>query len=75
MLLSIAYFPPIQYFSKISDCREICIESHENYQKQSYRNRFIIASANGQLALSIPVVKGRTPAQNITEVEIDYSTK
>lgn len=31
------------------------IEAHENYSKQSYRNRFEIYGANGMLALTVPV--------------------
>jgi len=73
MLLSTAYFPPVQFFSKIVDLNNFFLESKENYQRQSYRNRFIICAANGQLSLSVPVVKGHSPAQPVKEVKIDYS--
>ncbi len=74
MLLSTAHFPPIQYFSKIIDLDKFFLESKENYQKQSYRNRFIIYAANGPVSLYIPILKGRTPGQLITEMKIDSST-
>lgn len=35
----------------------MCIEIHDTYQKQSYRNRCLIAGANGILPLSIPIEK------------------
>ena len=73
MLLSTAHFPPIQYFSKIIDSGELILEARENYQRQSYRNRFIILGANGTISLSVPVIKGHSPGQPVKDVKIDYS--
>jgi len=56
-LLSTAYLPPIEYFVQIDQSDEIYIEQFENYHKQTFRNRCHIASANGLLPLSIPVIK------------------
>jgi len=56
-LLSTAYLPPIEYFVQIDQSDEIYIEQFENYHKQTFRNRCHIASANGLLSLSIPVIK------------------
>ena len=56
MLLSTAYFPPITYFHKISRSEEILIEAHENFIKQTYRNRCHILGANGVQALIVPLV-------------------
>ena len=58
ILVNTAYFPPVQYFTKIHDCTEIWIEQYESYGKQSYRNRCDIMTANGVMTLSVPVVKG-----------------
>lgn len=55
--LSTAYLGPIQQYCKLFQYPEIKIETAENYLKQTYRNRCIIATANGPLALSIPIVK------------------
>lgn len=71
-ILSTAYFPPIQYISKLIRHRNVIIEKHENYSKQSYRNRCIIYSANGVQTLSIPVKK-KTGKVIITDIEIDYT--
>ena len=71
MLLSVAHFPPIHYFTKVVDLDSFFIESKEHYQKQSYRNRFRIFAANGPLDLSIPIIRGRTPGQLIREVKVD----
>ena len=73
LLLSTAYFAPIQYYSKIlSDNSDVVIERHENYCKQSYRNRCTIYTANGLLDLVVPVVKSSQPKIPITEVQISY---
>lgn len=53
--LTSAYLAPIQYYAKFLVADKICIEQHDNYVKQTYRNRCTIVSANGAIALSIPV--------------------
>lgn len=73
-LLSTAYFPPIQYISKFLVYPDIIIEQFENYNKQSYRNRCIILSANGPLGLSVPVRKEIHPKILISQLRIDYDT-
>ena len=59
ILLSSAYLAPIQYYSKLLQCGSdvAYIEAHDNYVKQTYRNRCLIADANGPLALTIPIDK------------------
>ena len=52
----------------------IVIEAYENFQKQSFRNRCEILSANGKLSLFVPVIKGKDQKTPIREVEIDYTT-
>ena len=57
VLLSSLYLAPVQYYSKLFRAEKAVIETDDNYQKQSYRNRCIIAAANGALPLSIPIEK------------------
>lgn len=72
-VLNIAYFPPISYFSLLLR-GEILLEANENYQKQSWRNRCNILTANGVEALQVPVVhKDGTFRHPIREIEVDYS--
>lgn len=59
VLLSTAYLGPVQYFSKFLLYDLVWLETEENYQKQSYRNRCNILSPNGVMALTIPVTKDR----------------
>ena len=74
-VLSTAYLPPIQYFTKLLNFERVLIEKHETYLRQSYRNRCEIYSANGRLPLIIPVVKPNGNHTKISEVKIDYSVK
>ena len=53
---------------------EVLLEQHENFIKQSYRNRCNILAANGVLALSIPLVKPPEIKVNIKDIRIDYKT-
>ncbi len=71
-VLPLAYLASIQFFSKYFLYKKVYIEQFENYNKQSFRNRTYIYSANGKLALNIPIVKGRTPKQNYKDVRISY---
>jgi len=71
-LFSIAYFPPVHYFSELFNTKEVIIEQHENYSKQSYRNRCEISSPGGKQTLSIPIIKKSGNKQLITDVKIDY---
>ena len=55
VLLTSAYLPPVQYFSKLYASPCIYLETYEHYVKQTYRNRALIAGPNGVQALTIPV--------------------
>jgi hypothetical protein len=58
LLLSTAYLAPVEYYMQLNnDQRQPVIEKTDHYVKQTYRNRCIIATANGLQTLSIPVVK------------------
>ncbi|MDT8347670.1 MAG: WbqC family protein [Flavobacteriaceae bacterium] len=54
-LICLGYLPPISIFAIIAQSNAFVLETAENYQKQSLRNRTYIYGANGSLALSIPV--------------------
>lgn len=54
VLLSSTYFGPVQWYQKLNRFDKILIEQHDSFVKQTYRNRCVIATANGQLSLSIP---------------------
>ena len=68
--ISTAYLGPVQQYCKMIQYPEIFLETQENFLKQTYRNRCIIATANGPLALSIPVVKPDTLKCIIKDMKI-----
>lgn len=72
-IFSTAYFPSVQYFTEIVKGKNIVIEKHENYVKQSYRNRCKILSTNGIQTLSIPVKKISGQKIPIADTQIDYT--
>ena len=85
MLLTSAYFPPVEYFAVMAKGMTLSadrvipsvvhIEACEHYQKQSYRNRCKFYAENGVQTLSVPVVhQSGTYELPITEIKVDYST-
>jgi hypothetical protein len=72
ILLPTSYLPPINYFSLLLKNEKVFIERHENFNKQTYRNRCEILTANGKLGLSIPLEKNSTK-EIISEKRISYS--
>ena len=54
-LLSTTYFGPVQWYQKLYRHEEVEIEQWESFQKQTYRNRCLIATTQGIQALTVPV--------------------
>lgn len=64
-----AYLPSISYMAAIMRYPEIAIEQYDTFPKQTFRNRTVIATGNGLLTLSVPVVRthgNHTPTHQIT---------
>ncbi len=74
VLLSTAYFAPIQYYSEFLSAETVYIEQFENFIKQTYRNRCVILGGNGPISLVVPVVKGRGSKILIKDLQISYDT-
>jgi hypothetical protein len=53
--LSTTYFGPVQWYQKLYRSDRVWIEACETFQKQTYRNRCIIATTNGPQTLSVPI--------------------
>jgi hypothetical protein len=75
ILLESHYLPNVQYFTQIIDSEVVWIEAHENYLKQSLRNRCYILAANKVDRLTIPVVHQKGVKIPIQEIQIDDSQK
>lgn len=68
--ISTTYLGPVQQYCKLLQYPEIRLETAENYLKQTYRNRCTIATANGPLALSVPIIKPDTQKCLIRDIRI-----
>jgi hypothetical protein len=75
ILLELHYLPNIHYFTQIIESEVIWIEAHENYLKQSFRNRCYILTANKVERLTIPIVHKKGVKIPIQEMQIDDSQK
>jgi hypothetical protein len=69
----IAYWGSIYYFQELVKAKYIVFEVFETYQKQTYRNRCSILTANGVKNLSIPVIRTKGSKSLTNEIHIDYS--
>ncbi len=56
--MSVAYLAPLHYYARMLAAQKVYLEQHDNYLKQTYRNRCEIVTGNGVIPLSIPVDKG-----------------
>ncbi len=65
------YFPSIEYLYHLLQFEKIQIDQHENYQKQTLRNRCYILSPNGIQCLIVPV-KHTGEKMLVKDVKISY---
>ena len=74
VLLHPSYFPNIATFAVLAQ-KEVVWEAHDNFQKQTYRNRCYIATDKGRHPLPIPIRHrgGKQGRQKYSEVAMDNS--
>lgn len=70
VILSSTYFGPVQWYQKLCRHGHVAIECYDHFMKQTYRNRCVIAAANGPQALTVPVEKGETQPLLMKDVRI-----
>ncbi len=72
IVLHPSYFPNIAVFSVLAQ-NEVLWEVHDNYQKQTYRNRCYVCNDLGKHILSIPIkhVGGQEGRQKYRDVRIE----
>jgi hypothetical protein len=64
------YFPPISFFSTLYGESYVVLDLYEIYRKMSFRNRCLIAGAQGTVSLSVPLQYGRNQQLPVKEVLI-----
>jgi hypothetical protein len=74
ILIELHYLPSVAYFAAISSAEKIIVEKNEYFEKQSYRNRCHILTAQGVDRLIVPLTS-KSGKVLITDVRLDYSQK
>ena len=72
VLIESHFLPGVEYFCALGQHDSIVLEHHENYVKQSYRNRCYILTTNGVERLTIPLTNKHGKVR-ISNIMIDYS--
>ena len=72
-LFSTAYFPPISYVAAMLNKPVVLVEQYETFPKQTYRNRAVVATANGLLPLSVPVIRTNGNHTYTKDMDICYN--
>jgi hypothetical protein len=72
LLIELHFLPCIEYFCLFESFDQVIIEKHENFSKQSFRNRCYVLTANGVGRLTIPLMAAHKKIA-ITEVKIDQT--
>lgn len=72
VLTDLHYLPGLAFFSTVLPYETVWLEAHEHFQKQTYRNRCRIRTAQGIDRLVVPVLAGRSEQKiPMHEVRID----
>jgi hypothetical protein len=69
------YFPPLTFFPALYKESYLHIDIYEVYRKMSFRNRCLIAGAQGIISLSVPLQEGRNQHLPMNEVLISDTEK
>ena len=70
LLIENQYLAPFSLYLTLEGSSNIVFEQFEVFQKRSFRNRCIIAGANGPVSLSIPLHEGREQKRFIRDIRI-----
>ncbi len=69
------YFGALTYYSAFAGTERVVFDIQAAFSKMSFKNRMVIASAQGPLHLTIPVVGGRDQKTPMYQMRISYESK
>jgi hypothetical protein len=75
IVFELQYFPPVSFFSTLFGETYFYLDIYEIYRKMSFRNRCLIAGAQGTISLSVPLEQGRNQQLPVNEVRISHTEK
>jgi hypothetical protein len=73
MLTELQYFGTISYIKALNDAQNICFDTEDRFTKMGFKNRTIIASAQGPLNLTIPIIGGRDQKNKLQDIISSFS--
>jgi len=68
------YFGALSYYHALAQHEHIVFDSTAAFSKMSFKNRMVIATAQGPLHLSIPIEGGRDQKTPMNEIRIAYDS-
>jgi len=68
------YFGALSYYHVLAQHEHIVFDCTTAFSKMSFKNRMVIATAQGPLHLSIPIVGGRDQKTPMNEIRIAYDS-
>jgi hypothetical protein len=69
------YFPSSIFYIALNGKSHIIFDQYEAYSKMSFRNRTLLAGANGRIILSIPLEQGRNQKKPVKDIKISNRYK
>ena len=70
LIVDLQYFAPVTVYKKLTGFSNIVFEQYEHFDKMSFRNRTVVAGANGPVNLSVPLESGRNQRSLVKDVRI-----
>ncbi len=74
IITDLPYFGSISFLQEVIKSDMICFDNNAPFSKMSFKNRMVIATAQGPLHLTIPIVGGRDQKTPLNELCISYDT-
>ena len=68
------YFGCLSYYHALAQHEQIVFDNTATFSKMSFKNRMVIATAQGPLHLTIPIVGGRDQKTPMNEIQIAYDS-
>jgi hypothetical protein len=68
------YFGTLSYYHVFAAHEQIIFDSTTAFSKMSFKNRMVIATAQGPLHLTIPIVGGRDQKTPMNKIQIAYDS-
>lgn len=74
LITELPYFGTINFVKSITNQNDIYFDNEKSFTKMSFKNRMVIATAQGALHLTIPIIGGRDQKSPIKEIKIAYDS-